>query len=240
MPQLSCNDLTIGYDNHPILEHLSFQISEGEYLAIVGENGAGKSTLMKTILGLIKPLFGEIVPGDGLMQNEIGYLPQQTVIQRDFPASVWEVVLSGCLTKKGARPFFRKSEKELAKENLRKMHMESFEKHSYRELSGGQQQRVLLARALCATQKILLLDEPVSGLDPKATEEMYELVKSLNQSGTTIVMISHDIRAAIHYATHILHIGKTVFYGTTEDYLKCDIGKQFLGNGKGDDTDGTL
>ncbi len=231
MAQLSCRHLSIGYENHAVVKDLSFEIDSGDYLAIVGENGAGKSTLMKTVLGLLKPLSGEIVTGDGLKGNEIGYLPQQTVVQKDFPASVWEVVLSGCLPHVGLRPFFRKEEKELARCNLEKMGMSGFEKRSYRTLSGGQQQRVLLARALCATRKILLLDEPVSGLDPNATEEMYGLIERLNRGGTTIVMISHDLSAAIRYADKILQIGESVFFGRKTEYLAGAAGKRFFGNG---------
>ena len=228
MAQLSCKNLCIGYDNSVVIGNLNFEIETGDYLAIVGENGAGKSTLIKTLLGLIKPISGEINTGDGLKKNEIGYLPQQTVVQRDFPASVWEVVLSGCLSGMGLRPFYNKKEKELARLNLERMGVKGFEKRSYRELSGGQQQRVLLARALCATRKILLLDEPVAGLDPKVTGEMYELIENLNKEGTTIIMISHDIHAAVEYANKILHIGSSSFFGTKDDYVSSEIGKRFI------------
>lgn len=228
MAQLSCKDLCIGYDNNVVIGNLNFEIEAGDYLAIVGENGAGKSTLIKTLLGLIKPISGEIKTGDGLKKNEIGYLPQQTVVQRDFPASVWEVVISGCLSGMGLRPFYNKKEKELARLNLERMGLKGFEKRSYRELSGGQQQRVLLARALCATRKILLLDEPVAGLDPKVTGEMYDLIKKLNKEGTTIIMISHDIHAAVEYANKILHIGISSFFGTKDDYVSSEIGKRFI------------
>ena len=236
MAQIRCENLTLGYENHAILQGLNFGIEAGDYLSIVGENGSGKSTLMKTLLGLLKPLGGQIVYGDGLRKNEIGYLPQQTIVQKDFPASVWEVVLSGCLPHMGLRPFFRQEEKRMARDNLAKMGLAGFEKRSYRELSGGQQQRVLLARALCATRKILLLDEPVSGLDPKVTAEMYAQISDLNREGTTVVMISHDIAAAWRYSSHILHIGPTVFFGTREEYLASGRGKQFLseeGDGNG-------
>ena len=175
---------------------------------------------MKTILRLLSPIEGKICTGDGLLPDEIGYLPQQTEVQRDFPASVKEIVLSGCQSRCGKRPFYNKAEKELAVENMKKMGVFDLQNRCYRELSGGQQQRVLLARALCATQKMLLLDEPVSGLDPNATEEMYELIESLNKSGITIIMISHDVNAALKYATHILHIGSEIFFGKKEDYLE--------------------
>lgn len=220
MAQLICKNVSLGYDSRIILSNLNFQINKGDYLCIVGENGSGKSTLMKTLLKLHKPLCGEIKIGDGLLDDEIGYLPQQTEVQKDFPASVKEIVLSGCQSRCGKRPFYNKAEKELAVENMKKMGVFDLQNRCYRELSGGQQQRVLLARALCATQKMLLLDEPVSGLDPNATEEMYELIESLNKSGITIIMISHDVNAALKYATHILHIGSEIFFGKKEDYLE--------------------
>lgn len=230
MAQLICENLSLGYDGKTIISGLNFTVERGDYLCVVGENGAGKSTLIKTVLGLIKPLDGRITTGDGLLRNEIGYLPQQTVVQRDFPASVWEVVLSGCQNRCGLRPFYRKEEKELARKNIARMELSGFEKRCYRELSGGQQQRVLLARALCATQKILLLDEPVSGLDPHVTAEMYSIIGSLNKDdGVTIIMISHDIHSAVKYASHILHIAESVFFGTTEEYLKSETGKKFTG-----------
>lgn len=229
MAQLTCQNLFLGYDGTVILQNLNFAVHEGDYLCIVGENGAGKSTLMKTILGLQAPVRGSILTGDGLKQTEIGYLPQQTVVQRDFPASVREIVLSGCQGRCGIRPFYNKQEKELAVENMKKLGIDSLADRCYRELSGGQQQRVLLARALCATQKVLLLDEPVAGLDPKVTGELYRLIREINQNeGITIIMISHDISAAVQYANHILHIGKTVFFGTKDEYLQSKIGKEFI------------
>jgi len=219
MPQLLCENLSLGYNSHTVVENLNFSVNTGDYLCIVGENGSGKSTLMKTILGLLKPLSGRITTGDGLLPDEIGYLPQQTEVQRDFPASVNEIVLSGCQSRCGKRPFYNHKEKALALENIRKMGIENLRKKCYRELSGGQQQRVLLARALCATQKMLLLDEPVSGLDPIVTKEMYALIEELHKDGITIIMISHDIEAAKKYASHILHIGKNIFFGTKEEYI---------------------
>ena len=228
MAQLTCQNLCVGYDGKSVLQDLNFEVHAGDYLCIVGENGSGKSTLMKTILGLQVPISGRILTGDGLRKNEIGYLPQQTLVQKDFPASVKEIVLSGCQGRCGSRPFYSKEEKQLAAESIRKMQIESLSGRCYRELSGGQQQRVLLARALCATRKILLLDEPVSGLDPKVTAQMYTLIESLNrQDGITVIMISHDIAAAVKYASHILHIGDTVFWGTKEAYLRSTQGRLF-------------
>lgn len=229
MAQLICQNLSLGYDGKEILNHLNFSVGSGDYLCIIGENGSGKTTLMKTILGLHKPMSGKIVMEDGLKQNEIGYLPQQTVVQKDFPASVYEIVLSGCQGHCGLRPFYNKDEKALALDAMQKMNILPLKKRCYRELSGGQQQRVLLARALCATGKLLLLDEPVSGLDPKVTLEMYQLIEELNKKdGITIIMISHDLNAAITYASHILYIGKDLFFGTKDDYLKCDIAKGLI------------
>lgn len=228
MAQLICKDLACGYEQKAVVSNVNLSVNQGDYLCIVGENGSGKSTLVKTLLGLNKPISGSIETGDGLKHNEIGYLPQQTDVQRDFPATVWEVVLSGCLAGSGFRPFYNKQEKQLARENIEKMGLMGFEKRCYRELSGGQQQRVLLARALCATRKLLLLDEPVSGLDPKVTLEMYELIYKLNREDkVTIIMISHDINASLKYATHILHVSHEVFFGTRDEYLNSEYIKRF-------------
>lgn len=228
MALITCKDLVLGYDGRAITQAFDFSVHTGDYLCIVGENGSGKSTLIKTLLRLQTPISGSIETGDGLQANEIGYLPQQTAVQRDFPASVREIVISGCQGRCGLRPFYNRKEKALAAEMMHKLGLDGMEKRCYRELSGGQQQRVLLARALCATQKILLLDEPVAGLDPKVTAEMYHMIDDLNkQDGITIIMISHDMDAALHYASHILHIGDTSFYGTKSEYLNSKIGKRF-------------
>lgn len=236
MAQLTCQNLCVGYDGKSVLQDLNFEIFASDYLCIVGENGSGKSTLMKTILGLQPPISGRILTGDGLRKNEIGYLPQQTVVQKDFPASVREIVISGCQGRCGSRPFYNKEEKQLAAEAMDKMQITQLARRCYRELSGGQQQRVLLARALCATQKMLLLDEPVSGLDPKVTAELYHLIWELNhQDGITVIMISHDITAAVKYASHILHIGNAVFFGTEADYLKSPQGRLFAAEKGGDE-----
>ena len=236
MAQLICRNVAVGYGSKVVLHNIDFEVHAGNYICIAGENGSGKTTLMKTILGLQKPLKGEIHLGDGLHANEIGYLPQQTVVQKDFPASVREIVLSGCQGRCGSRPFYNKEEKQLAEENIRKIQIDKLSKRCYRELSGGQQQRVLLARALCATQKMLLLDEPVSGLDPKVTAEMYRLIDELNhRDGITIIMISHDIAAAVKYASHILHIGNTVFFGTKAEYLQSPQGRLFTAEKGGDE-----
>lgn len=228
MSYLTVKNLEVGYEKRTISEPLNFKVDRKDYLCIIGENGAGKSTLMKTLLGLVKPIGGEIVFGDGLKKNEIGYLPQQTVTQRDFPASVKEIVLSGCQGRCGLRPFYNKEEKELAQVNMKRMGIEALAEKCYRDLSGGQQQRVLLARALCATQKILLLDEPVSGLDPKVTIEMYALIKQLNDEGLAVIMISHDVGTALKYSTHILHMGNEIFFGTRDEFLHSEEGRHYI------------
>ena len=229
MTLLECKDVTLGYDSFKVAEHLNFHVNTGDYLCIIGENGSGKSTLMKTCLGLIPPLKGKIEFGEGLKSTEIGYLPQQTLIQKDFPASCKEIVLSGCLNHCGHRPFYSRKEKKIAEENMERMSVTSLQNRCYSELSGGQQQRVLLARALCATGKILLLDEPVAGLDPKVTMEMYEEIRKLNEEGITIIMISHDLTAALRYASHILHLGsQPVFFGSKEEYLESPAAKSLF------------
>lgn len=229
MALLTCENVAAGYEGAPVIEGLNFAVERGDYLYIVGENGSGKSTLMKTVLGLIKLRTGRVVTGEGLKRTEIGYLPQQTAVQKDFPASVREIVLSGCLNRMGLRPFYTRREKELAARNMARLGVTPLASHCYRELSGGQQQRVLLARALCATRKLIMLDEPVTGLDPRVTTEMYELVAALNRDeGLTVVMISHDIAAAVRYATHILHLGGgKYFFGSRAEYLGSAAGRIF-------------
>ena len=230
MAQIICRDLAIGYEGKTVVQNINLSVKKGDYLCVIGENGAGKSTFMKTLLGLLSPVSGKIEFYDGLKKNEIGYLPQQTEVQKDFPASVREIVLSGCQSRCGWRPFYNKEEKMVAQRAMEKMMIQDLADQCYRELSGGQQQRVLLARALCAAQKILLLDEPVSGLDPRVTAEMYQLIRNLNKKdGITIIMISHDIAAAVKYATHILHIGEHCFFGTKKQYLESSLGKPFTG-----------
>lgn len=219
MSQIKCENLTLGYGSQEILSGLSFEVNRGDYLCIVGSNGSGKTTLMKTVLGLTKPLGGSIEFSDGLSASGVGYLPQQTDVQRDFPASVYEIVISGCLGRGGFHPFYTKADKALAAQAMERMDITKLKNSCYRELSGGQQQRVLLARALCATRDILLLDEPVAGLDPKVTADMYALIDSLNKhDGVTVIMISHDVDKALRYASHILHIGTDIFFGTRAEY----------------------
>ena len=224
MIQINRQGLALGYHS-ALMRDLNFTVHAGDYLCILGENGAGKSTLMKTILGLLAPLEGSVTFGDGMRANEIGYLPQQTQTQRDFPATVWEVALSGCQGRCGLRPFYTRAEKELARQSLARMDMAYLSGRCYRELSGGQQQRVLLARALCAARKMLLLDEPVTGLDPTASRELYQVIARLNkEDGMTILMISHDTSAALRYASHILYLGEQVFFGTREEFIQANPG----------------
>ena len=229
---VECKNVRLAYENHIVVDNLSFSVNKGDYLCIIGENGSGKTTLMKALLGLKSVESGSISHGEGLRQNEIGYLPQQTGIQKDFPASVWEVVLSGRINRLGFRPFYSSKDKKIAEENMARLNITDIKHKCYRELSGGQQQRVLLARALCATQKLLLLDEPVAGLDLLATEEMYHIIYDLNrQNGITVIMITHDIDRAVRDATHILHLHKKdVFFGEKSHFLECDTCRQFTQN----------
>lgn len=230
MALLTCNGLSLGYDGKSVAQDVTFCVERGDYLCIVGENGSGKSTLMKTLLGLIPPLSGTITMGEGLKPGSIGYLPQQTPVQRDFPACVREVVLSGCLGRGRYSPFYTKAQKQRADNAMQKLEITHLKNRCYRELSGGQQQRVLLSRALCAADQMLLLDEPASGLDPQITEEMYALIEQLNKNGMTIIMISHDIAAALRYTTHILHVSqRPLYFGKTEGYLESPAGKLYTG-----------
>lgn len=225
---LSCRDVSLGYEGQPIWEHLDFQVCAGDYVCIVGENGSGKSTLLKSLLGLLKPLHGSITMAPSLASGAIGYLPQQTRAQRDFPATVYEVVLSGFLNGKKHRFFYSSAEKSRALMNLGKLGVLELKDRCYRELSGGQQQRVLLARALCATRKMLLLDEPVSGLDPAASAEMYRIIGRLNrEDGVTVVMISHDLQAALDHASHVLYLGQQTFFGTRQAFLETELARRY-------------
>ena len=233
-PQLSASGLTLGYEGHAVAENINFQVNRGDYLCIIGENGSGKSTLIKTLLGLTPPLAGKISFGDGLSARQIGYLPQQTDFQKDFPASCEEIALSGFLAANGLRPFYSKAQKQRVEQLFAELGIPQLIKRCYRDLSGGQQQRVLLARALCAAQKMLLLDEPVSGLDPAAMQEMYQIIADLNrEKHMTILMVSHDIEASVKYASHILHMGGGLqFFGSKTDYVKTPLRASFRDRGE--------
>lgn len=233
-PLIQCSHVDFGYENQDAVVDVTMEVNPGDYVCIVGENGSGKSTLMKGLLGLLKPTAGTLSVSEELKKSGIGYLPQQTAAQKDFPATVGEVVLSGCLSRRGNRPFYSHREKELAKKNMRRLGMAELAGQCYRDLSGGQQQRTLIARALCATDKLLILDEPITGLDPSAIVEFYEIIQKLNKKeGVAILMVSHDIANVVKQAGKILHLKREVlFYGTTEAYLKSSAGSIYLGGGQ--------
>ncbi len=231
MPLITCRNVSLQYESTVVVEDVSFAVEEGDYLCIVGENGTGKSTLLKGLLGLL-PLRGGEISFSGMERREIGYLPQQTPVQRDFPASVFEVVLSGTLGRMGRSPFYSREAKCAARENMARLGVDKLAKRSYRDLSGGQQQRVLLARALCATKKLLILDEPVAGLDPLVTSELYALIRKLNREGLTVLMVTHDLSGVLKDANKLLHLDKTVrFFGTPAAYLDTRAGQRMAGGG---------
>ena len=237
MSLITCKNVSFAYDGRIVAKNLNFSVESGDYLCIVGENGAGKSTLMKGILQLKSPSSGNIYMGEGLKADEIGYLPQQTEIQKDFPADVFEIVLSGCLNRLKIRPFYGKSEKRLVDEKLEQLGIASLKHHCYRELSGGQQQRVLLARALCATKKILILDEPAAGLDPIVTGELYDLIAKINrEQKLTVIMVSHDIQSVLRYSNKVLHLDREqLFFGTDGQYRITPLSEQFYRGGASHD-----
>ena len=226
---LACRDVSLGYEGQNVLTHLNLSIRAGDYLCVVGDNGSGKSTLLRGLLGLLAPQSGEIWRAPELRRGAIGYLPQQTRAQRDFPASVWEVVLSGCLSQRGSRFFYSAAQKSSALMNMGKLGILELKDESYRNLSGGQQQRVLLARALCAAGRLLILDEPITGLDPAAAQDLYKTLSYLNEKeGMAVVMVTHDLRPALRQARTVLHIGRgSFFYGTAEAYLRSPQGRRF-------------
>ena len=228
---LKCEHDDFGYENQDAVIDVSLEVSTGDYICIVGENGSGKSTLMKGILGLLKPTEGKIEISEELKKAGIGYLPQQTAAQKDFPATVFEVVISGCLGKRGNRPFYSPKEKQTALSNLERLGIADLKKSCFRDLSGGQKQRALIARALCATDKLLILDEPITGLDPSAIQDFYNIIRKLNrEEQVAILMVSHDMANIVRQAGKILHLQqKALFWGTVQDYLKSGIGNQFLG-----------
>lgn len=231
MSYITCENVTLAYEGRIVVKDLSFTVDRGDYLCIVGENGSGKSTLVRTLVGLKRPMSGSVIFGDGLGRRDIGYIPQTIPAGRDFPATVYEVVTSGLLNRTGLRPFFTREEKKIAESCMERIGISDIKDQCFRELSGGQMQRVQLARAMCAAGKIIIMDEPASGLDPLITSQLYEVIKDLNQKdGMSVVMVSHDIPSAMRYATKILHIEKdSSFFGTTDEYRKNRMGKHFLG-----------
>jgi zinc transport system ATP-binding protein len=231
MAYIICKDAAFAYEGETVIQGLNFSVNPGDYLCVVGENGSGKTTLLKGIVRLKQPQSGSLEFGDGLKPGDIGCLPQQKAAQRDFPASVSEVILSGRLSGRGFRPFYTRADKEAAEKNARRLGIRDLYSRCYRELSGGQQQRVLLARALCAAKKMLLLDEPASGLDPAATQDLYRIIDEINrETGMTVVMVSHDIRSAVSRAGLILHLKNTQeFFGPAADYARSGAGAVFLG-----------
>lgn len=228
-PLIQCTGAGFGYEHIDAVSDVTMEILPGDYIGVVGENGAGKSTFIKGLLGLLKPTSGSISMAEELKRTGVGYLPQQTAAQKDFPATVWEVVLSGTLSRAGYRPFYSREEKELARMNMEKLGIEDLKKKCFRDLSGGQKQRVLIARALCATEKLLILDEPITGLDPAAAQDLYKTLSYLNQKeGMAVVMVTHDLKAALHSARTVLHIGRSSFFlGTAEEYLASPQGRRF-------------
>ena len=233
-PLIKCVEAGFGYENIDVVTGVTMEVFPGDYIGVVGENGAGKSTLIKGLLGLLKPTSGKIVIAEELRKTGIGYLPQQTAAQKDFPATVWEVVLSGTLSRAGYRPFYSREEKKLAEVNLERLGIADLKYKCFRDLSGGQKQRVLIARALCATEKLLILDEPITGLDPAAAQEFYQVIRRLNrEQGAAILMVSHDLQNMVKQAGKILQLNqKVLFYGTVEEYGSSETGKRFLGGGE--------
>lgn len=227
---IRCEDVSFGYEGRAVVSGVRFSVNAGEFLLLAGENGSGKSTLVKGLLRLLPPLSGTMEFSPDLARpGAIGYLAQQTAAKKDFPAGVFEIVLSGNLGKKGLFSFYNHAEKQLAADCLRLLEMQDLRGRCFRELSGGQQRRVLLARSLCAAGKLLVLDEPFAGLDPLISAELGRLLdKARREMGMTIIMVSHTMDAAVQ-ATHVLHLnGRQLFFGDAEEYRRSDLGRQFF------------
>lgn len=227
MSAITAKNISMSYEGKKVIDSISFSVEKGELLLIVGENGSGKTTLLKGLTGLKKIDSGILSFEENISNREIGYLPQQTEVQRDFPASVWEVVLSGTLGGMGWRPFYGKKQKDMARHAMEKLEISSLSEKCYHELSGGQQQRVLLARALCASKKILVLDEPTTALDAGASKELYALISGLKEDGMTVIMITHDVDNAVSLADKVLHLGeqKPLYFGSADEYIQNFLGR---------------
>ena len=236
MSLIKFSNIEFKYDSKQILQNVSFEVNKGDYVCILGENGTGKSTLLNLLSGILKPTSGSIEFFDESLKSKIGYLPQQIQIQDNFPASVYEIVLSGCVNKLKLYPFYTRIEKQIANYNINLLGISDIKAKSFHELSGGQKQRVLLARALCSAENLILLDEPVSGLDPVVTESFYDTIHHLNtEHGTTIVMVSHDIKKSLEFATHIIYISKNSFYyAKKDDFLNSEVSKKIVGGNHND------
>ncbi len=204
---VDCRNVRLGYASRLVASCPDFTVGAGDFLAVIGPNGSGKTTLLKTVAGLIRPLSGSMgIPAE-VSRGGIGYLPQAKEVQRDFPASVTEVVESGCQTLRGMRPFYSRKERKMVLDAIDRFGIGNLAQRSFRELSGGQRQRVLLARALCAPRKLLLLDEPLTGLDPDAQTELHGLLGEVKKSGLAVMMVTHDLSPAFRLATHVLTLG---------------------------------
>lgn len=232
MPLLNVQNLSLGYEGKRIVDNITFAVNSGDFVSIIGENGTGKTTLVKGLLGLIGKLSGSIELSEGVSQSHIGYLSQKTLVNKDFPASVGEIVMSGFLNSKRIGLFYTKQQKKEAAVLMERVGISKLKSATFSELSGGQQQRVLLCRALCATQKLILLDEPTTGLDPIASADFYSLLTELNKEGVTVIMVSHDVTGAMRMSSHILYLGKKdSFFGTTHQYLHSNIGRNLMLDG---------
>lgn len=221
MNLIEIKNLTLGYEKQSVIKNVNMSIDENDFICIVGPNGAGKSTLVKGILGLIKPMKGKVIYNN-LKQNFIGYMPQETKIDSNFPASVLEIVLSGTLNRLGFKCFYTKKEKEIALANLKLLGISNLKDKNFCDLSGGQRQKVLLARSLCASKKLLILDEPSNNLDSKSKKELYKNIVDLNKNkGMTIIMITHDLDHDNLIGNKILSLRENdIFFGSTEEFVR--------------------
>ena len=221
MSLIEIRNLSLGYDKDIILKHVNLDIEENDFICIVGPNGSGKSTLVKGILGLIKPIKGK-VKYNGLKQNFIGYMPQETKVDANFPASVFEIVLSGTLNSEKYKMFYTKSQKETAMNNMKLLGIEKLKNKSFCDLSGGQRQKVLLARSLSATTKLLILDEPSNNLDSKSKSELYKTIIDLNKNhGITVIMITHDLDHDNLIGNKILSLRENdIFFGSVDEFIR--------------------